>query len=198
ATYGKFYFKHVTIVLPSTWPQTSERQVTGDSLFTRADIRIGGTPSGESASRPFTRHQRGCGERGEYIQFTAKQGILHSPPRHGPASYGVPQYHVFHDEKLDATNHVRDMGGEEFKARFAWSRPSLRRPTPGCYGKHRTLEQRHVHWWGWASHIASPSPTTMTGHGSLSCSNENTEMGFQLFLRSGELFTDHAASLHTL
>ncbi|KAG0436157.1 hypothetical protein HPB47_018105, partial [Ixodes persulcatus] len=68
ATYGKFYFKHVTIVLPSTWPQTSGRQVTGDSLFHRADIRVGDIPSGGSGSRPFTRHQRGCGERGEYIQ----------------------------------------------------------------------------------------------------------------------------------
>ncbi|KAG0434510.1 hypothetical protein HPB47_019058, partial [Ixodes persulcatus] len=68
ATYRKFYFKRVTIVLPSSWPQTSERQVTGDSLFPRADVRVGGAPSGGSESRPFTRHQRGCGERGEYIQ----------------------------------------------------------------------------------------------------------------------------------
>ncbi|KAG0445680.1 hypothetical protein HPB47_019291, partial [Ixodes persulcatus] len=66
-TYGKFFFKHVTIVLPSTWPQMSDRQVTGDSLFHNADIRVGGAPSGGSWSRPFTRHQRGCGERGEYI-----------------------------------------------------------------------------------------------------------------------------------
>ncbi|KAG0436440.1 hypothetical protein HPB47_017945, partial [Ixodes persulcatus] len=72
ATFGRFYFKHVTIALPATWPHTSEKkQMTGDRLFPRADVRISGIPHG-GRSRPFTLHHRGCGERGEYIQMPAE------------------------------------------------------------------------------------------------------------------------------
>ncbi|KAG0428324.1 hypothetical protein HPB47_024680, partial [Ixodes persulcatus] len=68
ASFGKVFFKHVTIAVPKTWPDKGWREVTGDSLFNRADIRVSGL-SGHGGTLPFTRHGRGCGERGDYIQI---------------------------------------------------------------------------------------------------------------------------------
>ncbi|XP_077985711.1 calcium-activated chloride channel regulator family member 3-like [Glandiceps talaboti] len=67
ATDNRAYFRHITILVPSSWNNRPEYEVATFESFETANIII--TNKGFSASRPSVKHFQECGRPGLYMHL---------------------------------------------------------------------------------------------------------------------------------
>ena len=69
---GKFYFKSVNVVVPSSWRESKCDEVIrapkGDLPYRRADVWVSG-PHPIHGERPYTQQSRGCGQPGDFVSL---------------------------------------------------------------------------------------------------------------------------------
>ncbi|KAM3915687.1 calcium-activated chloride channel regulator 1-like [Leptodactylus fuscus] len=68
ATKRRFFYREVTILIPSTW-QSFSFQRPRYELYQQASVIIS-SPNLNYGNDPYTLHYKGCGNRGKYIHFT--------------------------------------------------------------------------------------------------------------------------------
>nr|XP_034356329.1 calcium-activated chloride channel regulator 3A-1-like isoform X2 [Arvicanthis niloticus] len=83
ATEGRFYFRNVSILVPTTWKSKTEYLTPKQESYDQADVIVA-DPHLKYGDDPYTLQYGQCGDRGQYIHFTPNFLLTDNMNIYGP------------------------------------------------------------------------------------------------------------------
>uniref|UniRef100_A0A452T457 Calcium-activated chloride channel regulator 1 n=1 Tax=Ursus maritimus TaxID=29073 RepID=A0A452T457_URSMA len=84
ATEKRFFFKNVSILIPSNWKENSQYKRPKHESYKHADVLVA-PPTLPGRDEPYTRQFTACEEKGEYIHFTPDFILGKKQKEYGPS-----------------------------------------------------------------------------------------------------------------